>query len=217
MKVLLADSPFWKERGGDFQTRYVKEVKSAYAKATKLLPFGSKYLTFVVQPREYGLIKETHDAGHAHNSGLIELAFSPKFAIKNPKQILGQVAPTVLHEMNHAARFNIPIWHKSFLDLCVLEGLATVFARDYADDDALWGRYDKPDAKKWLAEIKKNEKTLTYVKYGEYMFKHPDGRRWIGYKTGTYIVDQAAKNSGKSVSELSKLECRDILKLAKVL
>jgi uncharacterized protein YjaZ len=49
------------------------------------------------------------------------------------------------------------------------------------------------------------------------MFTHTDGRKWIGYKVGTYIIDQAMKNSGKSVIELTQMECVDILKLAKVL
>ncbi|HVX57985.1 MAG TPA: DUF2268 domain-containing putative Zn-dependent protease [Candidatus Saccharimonadales bacterium] len=211
MKILLADSPFWKELGEDFQKKYKRAAESAYEEVTKLLPFGSGYVTFVVQPREYGLIAETHDIGRTHNSDLIELAFDPKFARKNPQQILDQVRPTVFHEMNHAARFNLNIWHTSFLDHCVLEGLAAVFARDYADYDALWGRYDEGEARKWLAEIRKKEKTLDY---DAYMFKHPDGRRWIGYKVGTYLIDQAVKNSGKSVVELSKLESADILTLA---
>jgi uncharacterized protein YjaZ len=213
MKVLLADSPFWSKLGEDFQEKYVKEATKAYKEVSKLLPFGSKYITFMVQPREYGLIEATHDAGRTHNSSLIELAFSPKFALKNPGQILKQVRPTVFHEMNHAARFNIHIWHKSFLDNCVLEGLATVFERDRGGEDVLWGKYDEKDVKKWLAEVKKQ---ANMSNYGEYMFKHPDGRRWIGYKTGTYIIDRAVEKSGKSVEELSKLECKDILQLAGV-
>lgn len=213
MKILLADSPFWSRLGGDFQKKYAEEATKAYKEASKLLPFGSKYVTFVVQPREYGLIEATHDIGRTHNSGLIEMAFDPKFALKNPGQILEQVRLTVFHEMNHAARFNIPLWHKSFLDHCVFEGLATVFARDRAGDNALWGQYDEKDVKRWLEEVKKH---ADMSNYGDYMFKHPDGRRWIGYKTGTYIIDQAVKKSGKSVEQLSELQCKDILRLAGV-
>ena len=48
----------------------------------------------------------------------------------------------------------------------------------------------------------------------EYMFIHPDGRRWIGYKVGTYIVDEAIKRSEKSVIELTQMECTDIIDAA---
>jgi uncharacterized protein YjaZ len=214
MKVLLADSPFWKDLGEDFQEEYVEAVETAYEKAAKLLPFGSKHVTFVVQPREYGLIDVTHDSGRTANAGLIELAFDPKFAAKQPQQILRQTDYTVFHEMNHAVRFNVRVWHESFLDNCVFEGLATVFERDQAGHDAPWAKYDESDTERWLQEIKQAGKSIDY---DAYMYKHPDGRRWIGYKTGTYIIDRALKNSGKTVTDLTKLENEEILKLAKVL
>ena len=214
MKVLLAHSPSWDELGDEFQKKYVKSVRLAYKQAVKLLPFGSDYVSFVVQPREKVLIGATHDYGRTHNSGFIELAFSPKYAMKYPDKIISRLRSLVLHEMNHAARFDIPIWHKTFLDLCVMEGLATVFEREYADFDGPWGKYPGQQVERWIQEIKKNEKNLSY---DEYMYKHPDGRRWIGYKVGTYLIDEAIRNSGKTVIELTKLECQDILKLAKVL
>lgn len=215
MKVLLADSPHWKDLGEDFQQKYIDRVQAAHQDAAKLLPFGYEHISFLVQPRKQRLIKITHDNGCTYNSSLIELAFDNEYAAEHPEQIIKQARAMVFHEMNHAARFHLGIWHwrESFLDYCVLEGLATVFAREYAGYDAPWGQYSENDVKAWLKEVKKAGKD---IKDEEYMYTHPDGRKWIGYKVGTYIVDQAMKNSGKSVIELTRLEFEDIMKLAEI-
>lgn len=193
--------------------QYKKEIEKAYKEVSKLLPFGSTHINFFVQPRFYGLIKHTGDSARTYNSEFIELAFDPTKDKKGLQIIMDGVRPSVYHEMNHAARFNIPIWHKTFIENCVLEGLATVFTRDYAGENAKWAQYPK-NVEEWLEEVvaKKDQ-----IDYGQYMYTHPDGRQWIGYKVGTYIIDQAIKNSGKTVIKLTEMECKDILKLSKVL
>lgn len=213
MKIHLADSIYWEELGDDFQQQLAKTLKNAYREATKLMPFGSSHLNVFVQPREHTLIDETHDFGCMYNSEYIEFAFSPSYAKKHPNDILTQARRTMLHEMNHAARYNIPIWHNNFLDSCILEGLATVFEREHCNYIPLWSKYPK-EVSDWLGEIRAKLDTLDR---NEYMFEHPDGRKWIGYKVGTYIVDEAMKQSGKSIVELTQMECADILALAGVL
>jgi hypothetical protein len=210
MKIHFADSPY--QLPADFKVAYIDEVKKAYKQAAKLLPFGSKHLNIFVQPRTFALIKETGDNAHTYNAEFIELAFDPTREAKGLKIILDGVRAGVFHEMNHAARFNIPIWHKTFLDNCLMEGLATVFARDYTGEKAPWAKYP-PEVGEWIKEIiDKND----LFNWKHYSFDHPDGRRWMAYKIGTYLIDQAIKNSGKSVIELSQMECADIFKLAKI-
>ena len=213
MKIHIAESKYLAKLPAGFMAQYEEEIRKAYNEVSKLLPFGSTHINFFVQPRTYGLIEHTGDSARTYNSEFIELAFDPTKDKKGLQIILEGVRPGVYHEMNHAARFNIPIWHKTFIESCVLEGLATVFTRDYANEDAKWAKYPK-NVKEWLKEIvsKKNQ-----IDYGQYMYAHTDGRKWVGYKVGTYIIDQAMKNSGKTVIELTKLECKDILKLSKVL
>lgn len=210
MKIHFADSSY--KVSADFKQKYIAEIEKAHKEVSELLPFGSKHINFFVQPREYGLIKETQDNGHAHNSEFLEFAFNPTVDEKGLKTILDDIKATVFHEMNHAARYNIPIFHVKFLDNCIMEGLATVFERDYGGSKPPYGKYPKNVAD-WVQEIiDKND----MFAWQEYSFDHPDGRRWIAYKVGTYIVDEAIKNSGKTVIELTQMECADILKLAKV-
>lgn len=210
MKIHFADSSY--KINADFKKKYIAEIEEAYKQVSKLLPFGSKHVNFFVQPREYGLIEETQDNGHAHNSEFLEFAFNPTVDEKGLKVILDDIKATVFHEMNHAARYNIPIFHTKFLDNCIMEGLATVFERDYGGSKPPYGEYPENVAD-WAQElIDKNDS----FSWQEYSFDHPDGRRWIAYKVGTYIVDDAVKNSGKTVIELTKMECGDILKLAKI-
>jgi hypothetical protein len=45
------------------------------------------------------------------------------------------------------------------------------------------------------------------------MFDHPDGRRWIGYRTGTYLVDRAMAGSGKSTIDLLGATAAEIIEM----
>lgn len=206
MKIHFAESLY--KIDPSFKKKYVDKIETSYNQVNRLLPFGSKHINFFVQPREYDLIPETQDAGYTVNSELVMLAFNPNA----PTKVLENITGTVFHEMNHAARYNIPIFHHSFLDSCVMEGLATVFAREYAGDDALWS-HQVENVSNWIKEIIEQGANINI---NDYMYSHPDGRRWIGYKVGTYIVDKAIKNSEKSVVDLTQMECLDILKLAKI-
>ncbi|MGH8532580.1 MAG: hypothetical protein ACREV1_07595 [Gammaproteobacteria bacterium] len=52
--------------------------------------------------------------------------------------------------------------------------------------------------------------------YHDWMFQHPDDRRWIGYRAGTYIADQAIAASDRSAAELVLTPTDEILKIAGV-
>ncbi len=212
MKIHFADSEYTNTLPPGFRYKYTQEIKKAYREASKLLPFGSKHINFFVQPRTFALIESTGDNARTYNSEFIELAFDPNRGKKGLEVILSGVRPAVFHEINHAARFNIPIWHHKFLDNCLMEGLATVFSRDYTGEKAPWAKYP-PEVKSWVQEIiDKND----MFAWQQYSFDHPDGRKWIAYKVGTYLIDKAMKNSGKSIIELTRMECADIFKLAQV-
>jgi len=96
------------------------------------------------------------------------------------------------------------------LNAIVSEGLATAFERDSAGHRALWGLYPL-NVRDWVAEL------LTLpadAMYSEWMFDHSDGRRWVGYRAGTYLADRAIAASGRSAAELVTTPADEILALA---
>lgn len=210
MKILFADTDFWDNKP-ELKKRYEDIATKAYKDAHKLLPIINNKLSFVVQDNPKACIPEVGSGAYTYNSILVILSFDPSLPY-GEKGLLDSLRPAVFHEMNHAARFTKPIWHKNLMEWCLMEGLATVFERDKANDKPLWGKYPK-DVASWLEEIKKAKESQG----NEYMFKHTDGRKWIGYKVGTYMVDQAMEKSGKTIEELTDLECKEIFKLTEVI
>lgn len=211
MKIHFAETRFAIPM--NFLAKYTKKLEQAYADAAELLPFGSAHLNFFVQPRPTNLIPETGDSGHTHNSELIELAFDPTREEAGLQTILNNVRPTVFHEMNHAARWHSKVHDETFLGWCVFEGLATAFERDYSGVNPLWSEYPD-DVRDWVTEI---IEAGDIIDFASYMYRHDDGRRWIGYKVGTYIVDQAKERSGKSIPELTQLDYHEILSLVGII
>lgn len=211
MKVLFADNSFWTASQSSFKRAYKQTVNTAYAEARKYLPWISQVVTFVVQPNIYGSIPETGEGGTTLNAELIILKFDPALPYGR-RDLLRHVRATMFHELNHAARFQLSIWHRGLLEHSVFEGLATVFERDRAGSRPLWGDYDAELCAQWVGEIKH----LSGEQWNDYMFSHPDGRRWIGYKVGTYLVDEALRKSGKTIEELTQMSPADVMKLAEV-
>lgn len=209
MKVLFADTDFWKGKTA-LKKSYEAEVKKAFKEVHKLLPIVNNRLSFVVQDNAKYCIPEIGSGAQTHNSILVIFSFDSGLPY-GEKGLLDAIRPAVFHEMNHAARFSKPIWHKNLLEWCLMEGLATVFERDRADGKPLWGEYPQ-NVTEWLEEVKKAKDS----ERDKIMFRHPDGRRWIGYKVGTYITDEAIEKSGKTIEELTALECEDIFKLAEI-
>lgn len=124
-----------------------------------------------------------------------------------------QLRFTLFHELHHCARGWVKNGGKprtSFMDGVVSEGLATAFERDAAGRVPPWGEYPR-DVRAWVAELL--DLPLA-APYGEWMFRYSDGRRWIGYRAGTYIADQAIAASGQSAAQLFHVPTYDILKMA---
>lgn len=118
----------------------------------------------------------------------------------------------LVHELHHLARGctqgGAPL--QSFLDGAVCEGMATAFARDHADAEQPWASYP-PEVAAWYEEVKDLPASATT---GGWMFFHDDGRTWIGYKVGTWLVDRAMRASGRSAAELTRVPTGQIVQLA---
>ena len=118
-----------------------------------------------------------------------------------------ELRATLLHEFHHLVRGCCgDAQFTSFMDHVITEGMATVFERDVAGVDPPWGKYPDEVAD-WVTELMA---LPTYPPRGQWMSRHPDGRRWIGFKVGTYLVDQAIRASGKSAAELASTPTDEI-------
>lgn len=126
-----------------------------------------------------------------------------------------QLRSTLFHELHHVARGWVMYGGAapgSFMEGVVSEGLATVFERGFGGWEPPWGEYPE-DVEEWVAELLE---LPTSAPYSDWMFRHPDGRRWIGYRAGTYIADQAILASGRSAADLVHTATEEILRMSGV-
>jgi uncharacterized protein YjaZ len=112
----------------------------------------------------------------------------------------------LFHEFHHLVRGST-ITSRTLMDHVVTEGLATVFERDVAGVARPWAEYPS-DVSNWVEELLLQPPT---AQRREWLSRHPDGRRWIGFKAGTYLVDQAMKRLNRSSAELVATPTDEIL------
>lgn len=132
----------------------------------------------------------------AHGAGVVAIA----------RQELGA---TLFHEFHHLVR-SAAGHPGTLIERAVFEGMATAFERDFAADARPWGEHPP---ERWEAELLALPDSASTR---EWMFTHPDGRRWIGYRVGTAWVDRAIAKSGRSSADLVSVSAADILRLAAV-
>ncbi len=115
----------------------------------------------------------------------------------------------LFHEFHHLVR---GVRMNTLMDEVITEGAATAFERDFAGADPLWGQYPD-DVSAWVRELRA---LPLGARRDHWLFRHPDGRRWIGYKAGTYLIDQAMRRSGRNAADLVSVSTGDVLALAGV-
>lgn len=124
------------------------------------------------------------------------------------------IKSTIFHEFHHLSRgwaiqdnkfsYGIP-------NAMVNEGLAVAFTEIYTGNINDVNAYSD-EADSWVKEILALPLDADYAQW--VMGKHPDGRTYIGYRTGNFLARQAMKKSGKSILELSNLMPKEIIKQA---
>jgi uncharacterized protein YjaZ len=115
----------------------------------------------------------------------------------------------LFHEFHHLVRGST-IVSTTLMDHVVTEGMATAFERDFAGESRPWADYPG-DVSKWVDQLLLQPPTADR---SEWLSRHPDGRRWIGFKAGTYLVDQAMKRLNRSSAELVAAPTAEILAAA---
>ncbi|MBU6247040.1 MAG: hypothetical protein KGN77_04725 [Xanthomonadaceae bacterium] len=143
------------------------------------------------------------------------LAFviSPQHPSGSSTIIRQALRPILFHECHHMVRGWVVRGgqrRKRFIDGVIHEGLASAFERDAAGHAAPWTHYPE-DVRAWVDELLP---LPVYVPYAKWMYMHPDGRRWIGYRAGVFIADLAMAASGRSAADLAGTSGEDILAMA---
>lgn len=186
---------------------------AAVTELRELLPGLADTITLTVVVGGPLVIPDTGDGGASMAPGAVTWAVDAA----RPGGIAGvarrYLRATLFHELHHQARgwvmhgSTLPTW---FMEGVVSEGLATAFARDEAGEDAPWAKYPD-DVDRSVQELLQLPDDANYL---HWMFFHPDGRPWIGYRAGTYLADQAITASGMTAAELVNVDSREIVRLA---
>ena len=98
----------------------------------------------------------------------------------------------------------------TLMDHVISLGMATAFERDAGGRTYPWGQYPQ-DVAAWVPELMAQPPTANLNRW---MSRHPDGRRWVGIRAGTYLVDRAINASRKSAAELVSLPSAEVIRLA---
>ncbi|MDH5476504.1 MAG: DUF2268 domain-containing protein [Cyclobacteriaceae bacterium] len=124
------------------------------------------------------------------------------------------IKSTIFHEFHHLFR-GWAIQDNKFgpgiPNAMVNEGLAVAFTEIYTGNIIDVNSYPE-EADNWVKEILALPLDASYAQW--VMGEHPDGRTYIGYRTGNFLAKRAMNISGKSILELSNLMPNEIIKLA---
>jgi uncharacterized protein YjaZ len=115
--------------------------------------------------------------------------------------------PSVFHELAHMMRQAHASPGRTLADQAIDEGLATVFERKSGTAYSPWADYPV-NVGEWTQEFLA---LPAGAPRDHWMKMHPDGRRWIGYKVGTSLVERAMRATGRTVEELMALPTREIV------
>jgi hypothetical protein len=171
----------------------------------RLLPALPSELRLTVQPGTT-VIPETGESAEFGLPGAVYWTVDPRHRGGIAGVASAQLRATLFHEYFHLIR-EPGRSGRSLVDAAVNEGLATVFEREFGGAPTPWGSYPA-DVAGWAQELLAlpNDAPREH-----WMFRHPDGRRWIGYKVGTYLVDRAVRRSGRSIVDLAGVPTETIL------
>jgi hypothetical protein len=189
---------------------------AAYEEVARLLPDLPDHVELVVGAGTSAqVIPETGEIGSATAPGVVSWVVDPSRP-GGVDAIAGtSLRAALFHELHHLARGYVVTGGApptSFMDAVISEGLATAFQRDAAGASVPWGTYPD-DVAHWVDELLALPLDAPYQ---QWMFQHPDGRRWIGYRAGTYLVDRAIRASGRSAADLVRAPTAEVLALAGV-
>lgn len=160
------------------------------------------------------VIPETGEVGAAISTQLVRWIVDPARPGGPIEVARSQLRSTMFHELHHTVRGHVfanTELSNRVIDLAISEGMASVFERDAAGDRPVpWAQHPE-NIDDWVHE-------LLALPDGTdprpWLYEHPDGRRWIGYRTGAYLVDKAIAAAGLDAATLVQTSPAEILDLA---
>jgi uncharacterized protein YjaZ len=183
-------------------------VDRAAADVRRLLPGLPSDLRITVQAGSR-VIPETGETGSIGLPGAVYWTVDPTHEGGVTAAVNAQLRATLFHEWYHLVR-EAKLATESLVDRAVNEGLATAFERDFGGQRTPWGAYP-PEVETWTKEFLA---LPADAPVRDWMCRHPDGRRWIGYKVGTSLADRAARASGLTVADLAAASTEKIISWA---
>ncbi|MDB4939268.1 MAG: hypothetical protein JWP87_6240 [Labilithrix sp.] len=186
----------------------------AFRDARKLLPTLPAHISLVVRHGK-DVIPETGENGTTASPAQVFWTVDPDRDLASV--VRQQLRATLFHELHHLARANAIASEgrapsRALMDTVVTEGMATAFERDFGGVTPPWAE-PPPDPTAWTRELLAQPATASH---DHWLFRHPDGRRWIGMRVGTFLVDGAAKASGRTSAQLVATSTDEVLRLADV-
>lgn len=126
------------------------------------------------------------------------------------------LSAALAHEAFHLTRFvQLPdeAGNPSLINIAINEGLATAFARDLTGIHDPWTDYDAAQAAAWFRELQALP-NLPAEELLHWKFRHPDGREWIAFRAGTWLVDRCRAVDGRTAADLVHTPAGQILTAA---
>lgn len=199
------------------QKEFIREVIVDSEKEVRnLLPKLPDGIKVIVENVDWDLEIIDGVAGRTETNSppLVMVQISRKYKNGKIEAVRSGLRATIFHEFHHLSR-GWAIQDNKFgpgiPNAMVNEGLAVAFSEIYTGIINEVNSFTD-DADGWVKEILALPLDASYSDW--VMGKHPDGRTYIGYRTGNYLVRKAMTNSGKDILELSELGPGEIIKLA---
>jgi Predicted Zn-dependent protease (DUF2268) len=198
-------------RFSQMERQQIEDVAEAAAvDARRHLPKLPMQLVLRVQPGAH-VMAETGEMGEFVKPNVVIWTVDPHHRSGVSAIVRQQLRGALLHELHHLVRAET-LTSTSLMDEVVAEGMATAFERDVGGVTPPWGTYPD-DVAVWVKELLALPPTAPQ---DYWLYRHPDGRRWIGYRAGTYIVDKATRASGRSSASLVSVTTEDVIAMAAI-
>tara|TARA_R110000765_G_scaffold11328_1_gene35849 strand:- start:1701 stop:2456 length:756 start_codon:yes stop_codon:yes gene_type:complete len=193
-----------------------KVIRKSEDEVRKLLPNLPDSIQVIVENVDWNLDIVNGVTGRAETNSpplvLVQISNNYKGGVID--STYQGIKSTIFHEFHHLSRgwaiqdnkfsYGIP-------NAMVNEGLAVVFTEIYTGNINEVESYTD-EADNWVKEILALPLDASYSEW--MMGEHPDGRTYIGYRTGNFLARKAMTTSGKTILELSDLMPNEIIKLA---